>query len=67
MRRIMRSAEGQENESGEAGWSRALIRARHALKSAVAEKWSASIEEQERVADILKRAAQEIAAKEPRK
>ena len=67
MRRIMRSAEGNEDESGEAGWSKTLIRARHALRSAVAEKWSASTEEQERVADILKRAAQEIAAKEPRK
>jgi DNA-binding PadR family transcriptional regulator len=66
MRRIMRSAEGQEGESGEAGWSKTLIRARHALRSAVAEKWSASTEEQERVADILKRAAQEIAAQEPR-
>jgi DNA-binding PadR family transcriptional regulator len=67
MRRIMRSARGDEDESGEAGWSKALIRARHALKSAVAETWNASAEEQERVADILKRAAQEIAAKEPRK
>jgi DNA-binding PadR family transcriptional regulator len=67
MRRIMRSAEGHEGEPGETGWSKALIRARHALRSALAEKWSASAEEQERVADILKRAAQEIAAKEPRK
>ena len=67
MRRIMRSAEGHEDESGKAVWSKVLIRARHALRSAVAEKWSASAEEQERVADILKRAAQEIAAKEPRK
>ena len=67
MRRIMRSARGDEVETGEAGWSKALIRARHALKSAVAETWNASAEEQERVADILKRAAQEIAAQEPRK
>ncbi len=67
MRRIMRSAEGHEGDSGESGWSKTLIRARHALRSAVAEKWSASTEEQERVADILKRAAQEIAAKESRK
>jgi DNA-binding PadR family transcriptional regulator len=67
MRRIMRSAEGKEDASGEAGWSKTLIRARHALRSAVAEKWNAPTEEQERVADILKRAAQEIASKEPRK
>jgi DNA-binding PadR family transcriptional regulator len=67
MRRIMRSAEGHEDESGETGWSKALIRARHALRSAVAEKWNASTEEQERIADILKRAAQEISGKEPRK
>jgi DNA-binding PadR family transcriptional regulator len=67
MRRVMRSARGDEDEKGEAGWSKALIRARHALKSAVAETWNASAEEQERVADILKRAAQEISAKEPRK
>jgi DNA-binding PadR family transcriptional regulator len=68
MRRIMRSAEGHEDESGSAaGWSKTLIRARHALRSALAEKWNAAAEEQERVADILKRAAQEIAAKEPRK
>jgi hypothetical protein len=63
----MRSAQGDEGESGGAGWSKALIRARHAIRSALAEKWNASAEEQERVADILKRAAQEIAAKEPRK
>src|ERR1700735_3628572 len=67
MRRVMRSAQGDEHESGETGWSKPLIRARHAIRSALAEKWNASAEEQERVADILKRAAQEIAAKEPRK
>jgi DNA-binding PadR family transcriptional regulator len=67
MRRIMRSAQGEEEESGEAGWSKNLIRARRAIRSAVSDKWSASAEEQDRVAEILKRAAQEIAAKEPRK
>jgi DNA-binding PadR family transcriptional regulator len=67
MRRIMRRARGDEDESGEAGWTKALLRARHALRSALAEKWNASAEEQERIADILKAAAQEIAAKEPRK
>lgn len=63
MRRIMRGAQGPDEGPG---WSKALLRARHALRSAVAEKWNASAEEQERIADILKRAAQEI-AKEPRK
>jgi DNA-binding PadR family transcriptional regulator len=67
MRRVMRSAQGEEEESGEAGWSKNLIRARRAIRSAVSDKWSASPEEQDRVAEILKRAAQEIAAKEPRK
>jgi len=66
MRRIMRGARGSDEESGEAGWSKTLLRARHALRSALAEKWNASAEEQERLADILKRAAQEI-SKEPRK
>src|SRR5271168_1600887 len=60
MRRIMRGARGPDEETGEAGWSKTLLRARHALRSAVAEKWNASAEEQERIADILKRAAQEI-------
>ena len=67
MRRVMRSAQGEEDESGDAGWSKSLARARHAVRSAIAEKWNASAEEQERVAEILKRAAQEITGKEPRK
>jgi DNA-binding PadR family transcriptional regulator len=67
MRRIMRSAQGDASEPGEATWSKTLIRARHAIRSALAEKWNASPEEQERVAEILKRAAREITGKEPRK
>jgi DNA-binding PadR family transcriptional regulator len=67
MRRVMRSAQGDENESGDAGWTKSLARARHAIRSAISEKWNTSAEEQERVAEILKRAAQEISAKEPRK
>jgi len=66
MRRIMREAQGPDEAPGAGGWSKALLRARHALRSAVAEKWNASAEEQERIADILRRAAQEI-AKEPRR
>jgi DNA-binding PadR family transcriptional regulator len=70
LRRIMRASQGRdEHDSGEgaARGSKPLMRARHALKSALAEKCNASLEEQERVAEILKRAAQEIAGKEPRK
>jgi DNA-binding PadR family transcriptional regulator len=48
------------------GGSRALMRARRALKSALADKWDGSAEEQERVAEILRRAAEEIAGREPR-
>ena len=65
LRRIMRDAQEREEAEGRR-WrrgSKPLIRARHALKSALAEKWNASSEEQERVAQILTRAAQEIAAK----
>lgn len=70
LRRIMRSSQEhgeREGEEGAARSSKPLMRARHALKSALAEKWNASPEEQERVAEILKRAAQQIAAREPRK
>ncbi len=65
LRRIMRASQEREEAEGQDGarGSKPLIRARHALKSALAEKWNASSEEQERVAQILTRAAQEIAAK----
>ena len=45
--------------------SRTLLRARHDLQSALADKWDSSREEQQRVAEILQRAAADIAAKEP--
>jgi DNA-binding PadR family transcriptional regulator len=70
LRRIMRASQGHDEHDSEedaARGSKPLMRARHALRSALAEKCNASLEEQERVAEILKRAAQEIAGKEPRK
>ena len=42
------------------------MRARRALKAALADKWDASAEEQERIAKIIERAAQEICAKRAR-
>jgi DNA-binding PadR family transcriptional regulator len=70
MRRVMHSSQGageHEGDEGTARCSKTLMRARRALKLALAEKLDASPEEQERVADILKRAAQAIGGKTPRK
>lgn len=70
LRRIMRTSRRHDEHDGEEGpicGSKTLTRALQALKSAVAEKWSASAEEQERIAQILRRTAREIADKEPRK
>jgi len=69
LRRAMRS-EGGDGELGdeeERSSSKPLMRARRALKSALADKWNGSAEEQQRVAEILRRAAEEIAGNEPRK
>ncbi|HMK85611.1 MAG TPA: PadR family transcriptional regulator [Steroidobacteraceae bacterium] len=67
LRRAMRSEEARENAADEEHQgSKALRRARRALKSALADKWDSSSEEQERVAEILKRAALEIGGKGPR-
>jgi DNA-binding PadR family transcriptional regulator len=58
---------GEEFESeAERRGSRELMRARRELKLALAGKWDSSPEEQRRIAEILKRAAAEITAKEPR-
>jgi DNA-binding PadR family transcriptional regulator len=62
VRRAMRaeeSAEGAEADSEGRG-SKELLRARRELKTALADKWSSSREEQQRIAEILKRAAAEI-------
>ncbi len=68
LRRIMRSSQGHDEAEGKEGGrgSKTLMRARHALKSALAEKWNASPQEQERVAEILTRAAQEISGRSSR-
>jgi DNA-binding PadR family transcriptional regulator len=66
LRRAMRMHEGEEESWDERRVSKALMRARRTLKSALADKWDSSPEEQERIAEILKRAAEEIAGKEPR-
>lgn len=57
------NADSDEEDFGsgrERGLARELKNARHALKAALAEKWGGSKEDQQRVAEILKRAAEEI-------
>jgi DNA-binding PadR family transcriptional regulator len=68
LRRAMRS-EGDRSDAGEdeQRGSKPMMRARRALKSALADKWDSPAEEQERIAEILRRAAEEISGKEPRK
>jgi DNA-binding PadR family transcriptional regulator len=64
LRRAMRGHEGgHEAEGDERHLSKTLMRARRALKSALAAKWDSSPEEQERIAEILARAAEEIGRK----
>jgi DNA-binding PadR family transcriptional regulator len=70
MDHLRRAMEGGGREFGgeeERSSSKPLMRARRTLKSALADKWNASAEEQQRVAEILRRAAEEIAGDEPRK
>lgn len=67
LRRAMRSEEsGEDTVSDERRGSKPLLKARRALKSALAEGWNGSAEEQERIAAILLRAAEEISGKKPR-
>jgi DNA-binding PadR family transcriptional regulator len=58
MRRAM-AGESQDDEGGR--WTAEFIEARRALKRALHASHHASAEEQQRIADILKRAAQDIA------
>jgi DNA-binding PadR family transcriptional regulator len=62
-RRAMRAEETGEGSDAdhERRGSKELLRARRDLKLALADKWDSSHEEQQRVVDILKRAAREIA------
>jgi DNA-binding PadR family transcriptional regulator len=62
VRRAMQDDEEGEQDLGgrPRGARRELQRAMHDLRSALSEKWSASAEEQQRIASILQRAAEEI-------
>jgi DNA-binding PadR family transcriptional regulator len=67
LRRAMRHEETGEDAAGDdRRGSKLLLKARRALKSALAEAWNGSSEEQERIAGILLRAAEEISGKKPR-
>ena len=65
VRRAMQAEETGEGDSEgrhehERRGSRELQRARHELKAALVDKWDSTREEQQRIAEILKRAAEEI-------
>jgi DNA-binding PadR family transcriptional regulator len=65
MDRVRRAMRAEEmGEAADAGYEqrggKELTRARRDLKAALADKWDSSREEQQRVADILRRAAAEI-------
>ena len=65
MDRVRRAMRAEEmGEAADAGYeqrgSKDLMRARRDLKAALADKWDSSREEQQRVAEILRRAAAEI-------
>jgi hypothetical protein len=65
MDRIRRALQLEESGNEAAAESerrgtRELLRARRDLKAALAGKWGSSREEQQRIADILKRATTEI-------
>jgi DNA-binding PadR family transcriptional regulator len=69
LRRAMRSDDAGVEEAideQERHGSKPLMRARRELNAALAEKWSSSPEEQERIAEILRRAAEEIGGKRTR-
>jgi DNA-binding PadR family transcriptional regulator len=68
LRRAMHAERSEEQEFSPGDGrhaSKSLMRARRALKAALADKWDSSAEEQERIADILQRAADEIGGKQP--
>jgi DNA-binding PadR family transcriptional regulator len=63
LRKAMRAGEHELHADDEQHGSKPLMRARRALKAALADKWDGSAEEQERIAKILLRAAEEIGGK----
>ena len=62
VRRAMHAEEAGEEAAAEheRRGSKELLRARRDLKLALADKWNSSREEQQRIAEVLKRAAAEI-------
>src|SRR5277367_2355046 len=62
VREALNAEESEESDQGRHG-SRELRRARRDLKEALADKWHSSREEQQRIAVILSKAAEEIAGK----
>ena len=67
LRRAMRhQGTGEDAPSDDRRGCKPLVKARRAIKSALAEAWNGSAEEQERIAGILLRAAKEISGKKPR-
>jgi DNA-binding PadR family transcriptional regulator len=68
LRRAMHADESGEEFEGshERRGSKELHRARRDLKSALADKWDSSREEQQRLAEILKRATAEILGSNPK-
>ena len=67
LRRAMHAerAEQESSTDGERHGSKPLMRARRALKAALADQRDGSPDEQARIADILQRAADEISRKTP--
>jgi len=65
LRRAMRIDESGEESAAGDGYqgSQELMRARHELKRALADKWDSSREEQQRIVEVLKRATEDILAK----
>ena len=65
LRRAIHIDETGEEVAGEQErlGSKELMRARHDLKRALADKWDSPLEEQQRIVEILKRATEDILAK----
>jgi DNA-binding PadR family transcriptional regulator len=66
LRKAMRAGEQEFGDDDERQGSKSLMRARRALKAVLDDKWDSPAEEQERIAKILQRAAEEIGGGKPR-